>query len=428
MDASQRIVITGLAPICGAGVGQYEVWDNILGKKLGLNLKRVVINGKKIDEYYQHSVRKIELSDFIKNRNKLSELKEWRRGAESSDLNFMLASIQLAIKDSKLPIDRHVGLLISHENPGLEDLVIKLALESHGIKSSCRKNFVNYFRKLYELTERDAYETQSFMMLYHVSKIFNIQGYSLVINNACSSGLYAIEAASQSIRSGLSGAMIIAASDFPQIFKQMWLRNMGLYAKDGKIKPFAKNRDGFVLGEGATAIIVESYESAQKRKARIYAEYLGGHFLLEAWKVSLPAVNERFYQETMINALEKCHLKTGNIDLIGAHGLGTQVGDRYESNAISEVFGERTPPVVAFKPYVGHSLGCSALIETTLLIMSMYNKIVPPIINCGNIDERLYINIVRERMNLSDKCLALKISHSFGGYLAAIVLSTKRSW
>ncbi len=427
MDTSQRIVVTGLAPICGAGVGQHEVWDNILRKKLGLNTKKVVINNEVIDEYYQHVVRKIDLSDFIEDRYKLNELKEWKRGKENSDLNFMLASIQLAIEDSKLPIDRHVGLLISHENPGLEDLVTQLALESYKIKSSCRRNFVNYFRKLYDLVEREAYETQSFMMLYHVSKIFNIHGYSLVINNACSSGLYAIEAASQSIRSGLSRAMIVATSDFPQVFKQMWLRGMGLYAKDGKIKPFAKNRDGFVLGEGAAAIILESYESAQKRNAKIYAEYLGGHFLLEAWKVSLPAINERFYQDTMENALRKCCLKTRNIDLINAHGLGTQVGDSYESNAIGKVFGEKTPPVVAFKPYVGHNLGGSALIETVLLIMSMYNQIVPPIINREDIDERLHINIVSERINLPDKCSALKISHSFGGYLAAVVLRTDRS-
>ncbi len=76
MDTSQRIVITGLAPICGAGVGQHEVWDNILKRKLGLDIKKVVVNGGVIDEYYQHVVRKIDLSDLIKDRYKLNELRE----------------------------------------------------------------------------------------------------------------------------------------------------------------------------------------------------------------------------------------------------------------------------------------------------------------------------------------------------------------
>jgi 3-oxoacyl-[acyl-carrier-protein] synthase II len=184
--------------------------------------------------------------------------------------------------------------------------------------------------------------------------------------------------------------MIVAAVDYPDIYRNYWLKNIGLYAEDGIIKPFDKNRNGFVCGQGGAALVLEDFEHARKRNAHIYAEYLGGGFALESWKVTLPKIGGLFYQETIESALKKTNLKPKDIDLINSHGVATNIMDQYEAEAISAIFGEEKnqPIISAFKPYVGHNLGGCALLETAMLLLSLEHNIVPPVLNCEQIDPK----------------------------------------
>ncbi len=421
MNKKMRIAITGIAPICSLGIGKEQVWDSITKLNLNIENRDVFIENELIAKYYMHCVKNKEKYTDFGNIYKFRELKEWKEQRESEDLNFMIGAVKLGIEDAHLRINDKVGLIISHENPGLEDLIGRLINETY-YKREIKVKFKDYFFEIYNLIEKDSYETQSFMMLHHTAKMFDIHGFSLYINNACSSGIYALETASQAIKSGINDAMIIATSDFPKVYKQIWLEKMKLYARDGRIKSFAKNRDGFVLGEGAGVIILERYDRAVKRGARIYAEYLGGSFMLESWKVTLPALNEKYYQTTIENSLKFCKISRNEIDIINAHGLGTKVGDMYEGRAISQVFQKKAPYVTAFKPYFGHNLGGSALMETILLIIALKKQIAPPVINCEDFDDSLKINIVRNKINLKNKCFAIKLAHSFGGYIGSIIL------
>ena len=101
----------------------------------------------------------------------------------------------------------------------------------------------------------------------------------------------------------------------------LWFKELGMYPKDGKIKPFSKDRDGFVLGDGGAGIVVESLDSALKRKAHIYAEYLGGGFCLEGWKVAIPNITSDSYRIAMDSALKKANVKKESIDLLVPHGV-----------------------------------------------------------------------------------------------------------
>ena len=191
-------------------------------------------------------------------------------------------------------------------------------------------------------------------------------------------------------------------------------------AKKGKIMPFSTGRDGFMCGEGGCALVLEDMEHAQKRGVSIYAEYLGGVCGMESWKISVPDISMGSYKKTISGALKKCDINPDDIDIINAHGLGSTLLDQYEAKAMTDIFGEnfRKPYLTAFKPYLGHTLGNSALVETILLLLSMQENVVPPILNFEDNDPKLKLNISRDKVHDQLKT-ALKIVWGFGGYSAA---------
>jgi 3-oxoacyl-[acyl-carrier-protein] synthase II len=260
------------------------------------------------------------------------------------------------------------------------------------------------------------------MYLYFLTKVFSIHGYSLFTNNACASGLFALESAARQIQCGESSIVLLAAGDVANtMFKHSWFKRQGLYSEDGKIKPFSKKADGIVLGDGASAIILEELNHALNRKAHIYAEYLGGGFSLEGWKVTLPKIGSLSYQKAIESSLKRANLKPQDIDLISPHGVAIKVTDGYEAKAITDIFGKnsRKPLITAFKPYVGHNLGGSALLEIVVLLLSLEKNLIPPTLNCEEIDPKYDIELVKE-LTYCSLNTAMKLSCGFAGYNGAV--------
>ena len=154
-----------------------------------------------------------------------------------------------------------------------------------------------------------------------------------------------------------------------------------------KLSHFDEKAQGFVMGEGSVALVLEEYEDAKKRGAHIYAEYLGGGFRLEGWGITSPMIGGQFYQDAIRDSIQNSKIKTKDIDLVCAHGVGTPSSDYYEAKAITDVFGKQKVPVTALKPFVGHNLGGSNLIELAILLLSLEKKIIPPILNTKNPNE-----------------------------------------
>jgi 3-oxoacyl-(acyl-carrier-protein) synthase len=276
---------------------------------------------------------------------------------------------------------------------------------------------------LYNFGAKRAYDLQAFMFIYHVCKMFKIHGFSLFINNACASGLYALEVAADIIKSSKCDVVIVSAVDHPDIYKYLWFKKINMYSPDGKIRPFSRDSNGFVFGEGGAAIILEDSEHALKRRARIYAEYLGGDFCLEGWKVAYPAIQENYYTNLLKNAIQKFNLKLSDIDLINPHGVGNKIIDSYEAKAITDIFGYDSSAlsITALKPYVGHVLGGSAFLETAILLIAFEKNIIPPTLNCENTNQDLRINLLVKKKTYALN-YALKICSAFGGFDAAIIL------
>lgn len=421
----RRVVITGIGPIASPGIGKESLWRGVYKQKTGLQL--VTSNFKEINltEFYLHKIRDFDISSFGLSISNLKHINAWKQGRENYDLNLLLAATKLALDDSRINYhrqDKALGLIVAHENPCLEQLLSELFNGAYNLCERQPAQKKEFFYNLFSETVRTAYETQPFMFLFHIAQMFNIHNFSMYTNHACASGLYALEMASDMIEIGKALQVVVVAGDCPGIFKFLWFKMINMYEPDGKIKPFSRNAKGFVLGEGATGIVLEDYESAKKRKAKIYAEYLGGAFQLEGWKVTAPNIAENYLQNVIKNALKKTSLKKEDVDLICAHGVGMRASDYYEAKSIVGVFGAATQvPITALKPYIGHNLGGCTLIELAILLLSMERKYILPIMNTNNSDIDFKLNFVTKGQERQLK-IVLKICCAFAGYNAAVIL------
>ena len=188
--------------------------------------------------------------------------------------------------------------------------------------------------------------------------------------------------------------------------------------------PFDKKRDGFVMGEGATVLVLEEYEHAVNRGANILAEIVGYSDTCDANHITAPCEDGKFAAQAMVQAIADAGIKTCDIDYINAHGTSTPLNDKYETAAIKRAFGDgyRDVLVSSSKSQVGHLLGASGSTELAMTIISMQAGIVPPTINYEYPDDACDLNLVVNRYKEAEINYALKNSLGFGGHNASVVV------
>ncbi len=427
MAREKRVVISGIGPLSPAGIGKDVFWEGILNKKIGLKFNEIKADGELWDSFYYHGIDAFDINSFNISGSVIDDILQWKRGIEDKDLYYLLAAVKLAIDDSNILYDQednNIGLFLTVEHPGFEPFCEGLIKETAAYLENNSGESINknkLFRHIFEQYARSGYDQQSFMYLFFIAKAFGLHGYSLFTNNSCASGLYALESAARQIKYGGSDVVILAGGDIPNtMFKHKWFSEQGLYSEDGMMKPFSKNSGGIVLGEGASALVLEELDHALNRGAHIYAEYSGGGFSLESWKVTMPRLGSSSYRQVIEQALRKSGMNPEDIDLINPHGVAIKATDAYEARGITDVFGTRSgiPFISAFKPYVGHNLGGSAIIESIIILLSMENGIIPPTLNCDEVEPKHNIELVHEYTSYPLNA-AMKLSCGFAGYNAA---------
>ncbi|MBP7056099.1 MAG: hypothetical protein KBB52_04540 [Candidatus Omnitrophica bacterium] len=419
-----------MGPICSLGIGIDDVWSSMLKKKTNLVKHSYRLHDDLWGSYFLHKMDGLDMGSFKLDARALSFVREMRGfKKEDADLDYFLAAVKLALQDSSLYYeeDNDIGLVLTHENPGMESFFEDVIASVYGQMEMLAKaagsvvDKLEIAKNIYRDCESAGYSLQTFSYLYSVAKVFGLHGYSIFINNACASGLFAIEAAANQLRSGLNSAVIVAAVDNPtKAYKYEWFRSKGLYAEDGMIRPFSRDKSGVVFGDGGAAIVMETLCNAKKRGARVYAEYKGGGFSLEGWKITVPDVTSGYYEKSLNRALSTSGLTQADIDLINPHGVGMKLTDSHEAATINRVFGGRKPYVSALKPMVGHNLGGSALLETVLILQALKSNMVPPTLNCENYDEKHSLNIVTDFKPV-ELSTVVKMACGFAGFNGAVV-------
>ena len=191
-------------------------------------------------------------------------------------------------------------------------------------------------------------------------------------------------------------------------------------------RPFDKDRDGFVLGEGAGTLILEEYEHAIKRGAKIYCEVMGGGLSADAHHITAPHPEGRGAIRVMLNALEDAEMNPEDIDYINVHGTSTPLGDVAESKAIKTVFGEHAYNlnISSTKSMTGHLLGAAGAVEAIASILALQKGIIPPTINNHNFDEEIdkKLNFTLNKAQKKEVKAIMSNTFGFGGHNAAIIL------
>ena len=266
----------------------------------------------------------------------------------------------------------------------------------------------------------------------NIAIVYGLRGPNFCVSSACASGNHAIGEAFCNIIAGRSDVMITGGTEAAVtpigLASFCAARSLSTRNDDppGASRPFDKNRDGFVLAEGAGVLILEEESHARKRGAKIYAELLGYAATDDGYHITAPLPDGDGAARTMQLALEDAGLEKEKIDYINAHGTGTELNDLAESAAIRNVFGEHAPKlaVSSTKSCLGHLLGASGAVELVICAKVITESIVPPTINLENPDERCGtdMNFVPLKPQQKEVNYALSNSFGFGGHNACLII------
>jgi 3-oxoacyl-[acyl-carrier-protein] synthase II len=408
---TERVVVTGLGCISPLGNDVSTTWKSILDGKSGAGLIT----------HYDTSDYKCKIAAEVKefDPSALFSAKDTRRMDRGTQ--FALAAAQQAVQDAALEINEsncdRIGAVIGTGIGGIDTL------------SQQFNNFV----------ERGPSRVSPFlvpMMLPDtpggtIAIKMGIKGVNLAVVTACATGTNAIGEANEIIRRGQTDVMLAGGCEASIVPLAMaGLSKMGAmstYSGDPTraSRPFNLDRTGFVMGEGAAVIVLESLEHAQSRNANILAELVSYGSTNDAFHISAPAINGSGAANCMNMALERGDLDIEDIDYINAHGTGTPLNDKSETAAIKTVFGDRAYqiPVSSTKSMTGHLLGAAGAVEAMFSVKTIQDGIIPPTINYEVPDPECDLDYVPNQARPDQVKYVMSNSFGFGGHNATIILS-----
>jgi len=265
----------------------------------------------------------------------------------------------------------------------------------------------------------------------YISIKYNFRGPNFVTVSACASATNALIDAMNYIRLGhmdiaISGGSEAAVTEAGMGgFNSMKALSERNDSPETASRPFDKDRDGFVLGEGAGALILEEYEHAKARGAKIYAELIGGGMSADAYHITAPHPEGLGATAVMKNALADANIKPEEVDYINVHGTSTPLGDKSETMAIKKIFGEHAYNlnISSTKSMTGHLLGAAGAIEAVACVLAMQNGVVPPTINHFTDDDELdnKLNLTFNKAQKREINIALSNTFGFGGHNTSII-------
>ncbi|WP_010631327.1 beta-ketoacyl-ACP synthase II [Sporolactobacillus vineae] len=404
----RRVVVTGMGAVTPLGNNVETTWKNAVAGKSGIDIVTRV-NPDDFRAKVAGEVKNFNPEDFIDHKDVL----RMDRFAQ-----FAVSAAKMAVEDAGYVIDdsnaETTGVWIGSGIGGMETYEKELRV-------SIDKGFRRVSPFFVPMMIPDMASGQ-------VSIMLGTKGINSCTVTACATGTNSIGDAYEVIKRGDNDAVICGGSEAP-------LTNMSFAGfcssralstnPDPKTacRPFDKNRDGFVMGEGAGILLLESLDSAQKRGAKIYAEIVGYGATSDAFHVTRPDPEGSGAVRSMKMALDKAGLKADQVDYINAHGTSTAANDSTETKAIKKLFGKKAydMAISSTKSMTGHLLGASGGVEAILTIKAIQDGIVPPTINYETPDEDCDLNYVTDGAIKKEVAVGMSNSFGFGGHNATLV-------
>ncbi len=403
----RRVAVTGIGLVTPLGIGNKETWDAVCAGRSG--------------------VRKISKFDAAEHKTQIAaeihgfdpELFMNPKEARKTDafIQYAVASAKLALEDSGLEITDELsprtGTIIGSGIGGMEtyvNTVLMMAEKGPGrLSPFFITNIINN------------------MAAGYVSIFFNAKGPNCCTTTACAASAHAIGYASMAIRNGEADVMFAGGTEAPIIpltfagFNAMRALSTRNDEPERASRPFDRERDGFIIGEGSGMLILEELEFAKKRGARIYAELVGYGMSGDASHITAPSLDGP--ERCMEAALKDGGINRDEIEYINAHGTSTPLNDSNETNAIKKVFGEKAYkiPVSSTKSMTGHLLGAAGAVESAFTVLALDRGILPPTMNYEIPDPECDLDYVPNQARNAAIRTALSNSFGFGGTNASLI-------
>ncbi|MDT7828757.1 beta-ketoacyl-ACP synthase II [Pricia sp. S334] len=408
----KRVVVTGLGALTPIGNTIEEYWEGLKNGK----------SGSAPVTYYDTEKFKVKFACELKDYNPQDHFE--RKEARKLDrfAQYALISSDEAIADSKLDLDVvdkfKVGVIWGAGIGGLETFQNEVMNFAEG-DGTPRFNPFFIPKMIADIAPG------------HISIRHGFMGPNYTTVSACASAANAMIDALNYIRLGYCDVIVTGGSEAAVTiagmggFGAMHALSTRNDSPETASRPFDATRDGFVLGEGAGALVLEEYEHAKARGAKIYAEVAGGGLSSDAYHMTAPHPDGIGVVQVMKNCLRDAGLEPKDVDAINTHGTSTPLGDVAELKAIVEVFGEHAPDINinSTKSMTGHLLGAAGAIEAIASILAMKHNIVPPTINHSTVDENIdpKLNLTLNKAQKREVNVALSNTFGFGGHNACVI-------
>lgn len=412
----KRVVVTGLGAITPIGNTVSEFWDGVVKGRSGAGpITR--FDTEKFKVKFACEVKNFDPSQYI-------EPKESRK----MDLytQYSLAVATQAVEDAKLETDKlnldKIGVIFGVGIGGIT--TFEQEMTNYALNKELGPRFNPFF-----IPKMIADIAPGL-----ISIKYGFRGVNFTTTSACASSTNALVDAFNYIRLGKADIILAGGSEAAVCeagiggFSSMHALSTRNDSPQTASRPYSKSRDGFVLGEGAGCLVLEEYEHAKARGAKIYAEIVGGGLSADAHHLTAPHPDGYGAKMVMINALEDAGMQPSDIDYINVHGTSTPLGDISELKAIKSVFGEHAYKlnISATKSMTGHLLGATGAVEAIVSVLSVQNDIIPPTINHADddIDENIdySLNLTFNTAQKRTVRAALSNTFGFGGHNASIIV------
>jgi 3-oxoacyl-[acyl-carrier-protein] synthase II len=405
----RRVVVTGLGLVTPIGIGVNETWSSALSGKSGIT---------KITKFDASSFAS-QIAGEVKNFNPTEFLppKEVRR-IDTFIQYGLVAGIE-AFKDS--------GIEVNETNAERIGVAIGSGIGGLGMIEATNDIYDNSGPR--RVSPFFIPGTIINMISGNLSIMYGLKGPNISIVTACTTGTHSIGDSARMIEYGDADVMIAGGSEaaITELSVAGFASAKALSSNNsdpaGASRPWDKGRDGFVIGEGAGVMVLEEYDHAKKRGARIYAELSGYGMSADAYHITAPSTDGP--RRSMANALKNAKLNPSEIGYVNAHGTSTPLGDINETNALKELFGNHAYKLAinSTKSMTGHLLGGAGGIESIFTVLALYHQKSPPTINLNDPDPECDLDFVPNQARDIKVKAALKNNFGFGGTNGSLVFN-----
>ncbi len=407
--SKRRVVVTGVGMLTPVGLNTEDSWKAVLAGKSGISLIER-FDTTDLPVKICGEIKDFDVSPYM-------DPKEARRN--DIFIQFGVAATKQALDDSGLEItDENAPRIGCAIGSGIGGLPLIQSTYDTVLKGGARKISPFFIPSVI------------INMVAGIASIrFNLKGPNISIVTACTTGAHNIGFGARMIQYGDADVMVVGGAEMASSVLCVggFSAARALSTRNDEptkaSRPWDKDRDGFVLGEGAGVMILEEYDHAIKRGAKIYAELAGFGMSADAYHITSPDPDGKGFNACMENALADAALKPEDIQYVNAHGTSTPTGDIIEAKAVESTFGvvKDSIAVSSTKSMTGHMLGATGAVEAIFAVLSIRDQIVPPTINLDNPDEGCNLNFVPHKAQTMKINASLSNSFGFGGTNGSLI-------